>query len=113
MAIKDERHSGNCGFCQTSVPAEANVCTGCGAFWVSPNNVAGGGALRVLRFSGIAFGLCLAYFLLEIYEIVDVGWLAFISGSGIIIFALSIMFSSISWLIQRQHSGKVGWNRRH
>ena len=26
-------HDGFCGFCKTSVPIEASVCTGCGARW--------------------------------------------------------------------------------
>ncbi|GEM_PF-4371016 len=31
--IKTEPHDGSCGHCKTSVPLDAYVCAGCGAYW--------------------------------------------------------------------------------
>jgi hypothetical protein len=35
MKYEMKTHSGECGFCGTTVPTHASVCTGCGARWGS------------------------------------------------------------------------------
>lgn len=113
--MKNEQHNGQCGFCKTTVPLDATVCTGCGAMWGFSNGLnrreqykafIGKYRLGQLIFFGSLLAMLFAYYNVDGAE--ALGWwalsiVAFLTGLNIFIGA---------WQqIQLAKKGELSWWR--